>query len=212
MIDRSKNKSKKGSEPQKERDEGTEEDSWVEFFVRPPAIRPPPPWKAHKQSPSFEAAVAKGLLFDVTELSRPYGQLSVTVFLDKELKEDIEARLPGELGGLTPESRREVVVAQTTALLSRSVDAINNDDSVTFAKAVSEQYEIGFDLKLALIADIAKERPRSQGTHIWDDRDRQEPYTLYLSLEYDQKGNYGLVLALQSPFSPQEKSGKRQIT
>ena len=206
MTQHSRDLHDRGSEPGKEKGEASGEETRVHLFVRPPSVRFPSLWDAHQHSPSFEAAVAQGLLFDVSALSRPYG-LSIPVFLNLELEQDIVARLPGELGGLTPRSRRRVVVAQTATLLSRSVDAIDSDGSLTFLEAVRGRIQIGFDLSLALLADLTDERPRSQGTLLGENRNRQsfEPYALYLSLECDQEGTYGLVLALQSPFSSQRK-------
>lgn len=179
----------------------------IAYFLRLPAVEPPLPWDAHQMAPSFQAAIALGVLTDVSALSRPYGLL-LPVFLHRELQEDIDARLPGELGGLRKQDRLQVVVAQVATLLSRSVDAVDREGTLSFAAALAARAELGFDLTLPLLTDTSRERPRHQGllaeagartAHTF------APYALYASLETDPTACYGLVLALQFPFSPVRK-------
>lgn len=169
---------------------------------RIPKVVAPPQWNAFRDLPTFQEAVEIGVLTDVSEAAKRWG-LTAPVFLNRELQDDLAARLPGELGGMTYEARLETVLAQVGTLLTqRCVDSLDRDETITFADAIEYHDTVDFRLKLPLLADTAQNRPRAQGMDRCSRSSHTfEPYALYVMMETDQVGAYGMVLALAHPFS-----------
>lgn len=170
------------------------ENIWREAVLPRAALRNPA---------TFAQAVAENALHDVSGPMQTLG-LPVLVFLTAELRGDIAARLPGELGGMTDAARLETVLAQTAAILSRTKDSVVTDhcdprDAMTFAQAVANKELVGWRISLPLLADTAVELRRGDGVRM--DAPRSfEPYALQASLMQDTEGVYGLVLTLGEPF------------